>query len=149
MKLNRRDMIHGYSAKKIRDFLGHGRNGAFSYSDYCKAEIFFEVADDHFGRDAKAVTAELLRRGWILRGWSRDLKECTEDQNTAIMILTQTGKQSRIVSLNKRFSRADGEAVVAELVERAKAINVSVAAFFDGPLSKNFDGLPASASRGL
>ncbi|MGA7806063.1 hypothetical protein [Bradyrhizobium sp.] len=26
---------------------------------------------------------------------------------------------------------------------------VSVAAFFDGPLSKNFDGLPASASRGL
>jgi chorismate-pyruvate lyase len=53
----------------------------------------------------------------------RDLKECTEDQNTAIMILTQIGKQSRIVSLNKRFSRAEGEAVVAELVERAKAIN--------------------------
>jgi len=39
------------------------------------------------------------------------------------MILTQIGKQSRIVSLNKRFSRAEGEAVVAELVERAKAIN--------------------------
>jgi hypothetical protein len=47
----------------------------------------------------------------------------TEDQNTAIMILTQTGEQSRIVSLNKRFSRADGEAMVAELAERAKAIN--------------------------
>jgi hypothetical protein len=26
---------------------------------------------------------------------------------------------------------------------------VSVAAFFDGPLSKNFDGLPTSASRAL
>ena len=103
--------------------MGHGRNGAFSCRDYCEAEIFFEVADDYFGHDAKAVTAELLKRGWILRGWSRDLKECTEDQNTAIMILTQTGKQSRIMSLNKRFSRADDEAVVAELVERAKAIN--------------------------
>jgi chorismate-pyruvate lyase len=123
VKLDRSDIIHGYPAKKIRDFLGHGRNGAFSYSDSCKAEIFFEVADDHFGQNAKAVTAELLKRGWILRGWSRDLKECTEDQNTAIMILTQTGKQSRIMSLNKRFSRADGEDVVAELVERAKAIN--------------------------
>jgi chorismate-pyruvate lyase len=53
----------------------------------------------------------------------KSLAMITEDQNTAIMILTQTGKQSRIVSLNKRFSRADGEAMVAELVERAKAIN--------------------------
>jgi len=123
VKLDRGDIIHGYPAKKIRDFLGHGRNGAFSYSDYCEAENFFEVADDHFGHDAKAVTAELLKRGWILRGWSRDLKGRSEDQNTAIIILTPTGKQSRIISLNKRFSRADGEAVVAELVERAKAIN--------------------------
>jgi hypothetical protein len=53
----------------------------------------------------------------------KSLAMITEDQNTAIMILTQTGKQSRIVSLNKRFSRADGEAMVAELAERAKAIN--------------------------
>jgi hypothetical protein len=53
----------------------------------------------------------------------KSLAMITEDQNTAIMILTQTGEQSRIVSLNKRFSRADGEAMVAELAERAKAIN--------------------------
>lgn len=103
--------------------MGHGRDGAFSDKDYCEVETFFEVADDYFGCDAKAVTAELLKRGWIIKGKGRDLKECTEDQNTAIMILTQIGKQSRIVSLNKRFSKADGEAVVAELVERAKAIN--------------------------
>ncbi len=123
VKLDRSDILHGYPAKKIRDFLGHGRDGAFSYRDYCEVETFFGVADDYFGYDAKAVTAELLKRGWIIKGKGRDLKECTEDQNTAIMILTQIGKQSRIVSLNKRFSRAEGEAVVAELVERAKAIN--------------------------
>jgi hypothetical protein len=123
VKLDRSDILHGYPAKKIRDFLGHGRDGAFSYRDYCEVETFIGVADDYFGCDAKAVTAELLKRGWIIKGKGRDLKECTEDQNTAIMILTQIGKQSRIVSLNKRFSRADGEAVVAELVERAKAIN--------------------------
>ena len=123
MKLDRSDILHGYPAKKIRDFLGHGRDGAFSYRDYCEVETFFGVADDYFGYDAKVVTAELLKRGWIIKGKGRDLKECTEDQNTAIMILTQIGKQSRIVSLNKRFSRAEGEAVVAELVERAKAIN--------------------------
>jgi hypothetical protein len=29
------------------------------------------------------------------------------------------------------------------------ALRVSVAAFFDGPLSKDFDGLPTSASRAL
>jgi tetratricopeptide (TPR) repeat protein len=32
---------------------------------------------------------------------------------------------------------------------RAKWLVVSVAAFFDGPLSKDFDGLPTSASRAL
>ena len=35
----------------------------------------------------------------------------------------------------------------AELIELCA--QVSVAAFFDGPLSKNFDGLPTSASRAL
>lgn len=72
------------------------------------------------------MTAELLQRGWIVKGKGSDLEEeerRTKDQNTPIMILTQAGKQSRIVSLNKRFSRADGEVIVAELVERAKAIN--------------------------
>src|SRR6266436_10255078 len=105
VKLDRSDILHGYPAKKIRDFLGHGRDGAFSYRDYCEVETFFGVAEDYFGYDAKAVTAELLKRGWIIKGKGRDLKECTEDQNTAIMILTQIGKQSRIVSLNKCFSR--------------------------------------------
>jgi len=60
VKLDRSDILHGYPAKKIRDFLGHGRDGAFSYRDYCEVETFFGVADDYFGYDAKAVTAELL-----------------------------------------------------------------------------------------
>jgi hypothetical protein len=43
--------------------------------------------------------------------------------NIPIVSLTQAGKQSRIASLTKRFPRAAGEVVVAEVVERAKAIN--------------------------
>jgi len=82
VKLHRCDILHGYPAKKIRDFLGHGCDGAFSHRDYCEVETFFVVADDYFGCDAKAVTAELLERGWIIEGKGRDLKECTEDQNT-------------------------------------------------------------------
>jgi hypothetical protein len=62
--------------------LGHGRDGAFSYRDYCEVESFFGVADDYFGYDAKAVTAELLKRGWIIKGKGRDLKECTEDPHS-------------------------------------------------------------------
>ena len=47
----------------------------------------------------------------------------------------------------------DAQLVLAPISEeqalRAALAFMSVAAVFDGPLSKNFDGLPASASRAL
>jgi hypothetical protein len=41
----------------------------------------------HFGNDADAVTAELLKRGWIIIGKGSDLKECMAGRDTANMIL--------------------------------------------------------------
>jgi hypothetical protein len=59
-KLDRADIISGYPAKKIRDFLGHARSGAFSYNDYREAERFHEIATEYFSGNAQAVIAELI-----------------------------------------------------------------------------------------
>jgi hypothetical protein len=115
MKLDRDEIICGQPAKKVRDFLGGVRSGAFHYDDDCDAAFLSKVAKDQFGSKASAVLAELFKRGWMVKGKPKG--------KVAIVSLTQAGKQSRIVSLNKRFPRAAGEVVVAELVERAKAIN--------------------------
>jgi hypothetical protein len=124
MKLDRNDIICGYPAKKVRDFLG-GTKGAFRFCDHCKPDNLVEIANDYFGDDAKAVIAALLKRGWIIKTKvDTDVSADTGMKlNLPIVSLTQAGKQSRIASLTKRFPRAIGEVVITELVERAKAIN--------------------------
>jgi hypothetical protein len=124
MKLDRNDLICGYPAKKIRDFLG-GTNGAFRSDDHCEPDDLDKIANDYFGDDAKAVMVALLKRGWIIK--TKVDAEVAADTgmktNLPIVSLTQAGKQSRIALLTKRFSRADGEVIVAELIKRAHAIN--------------------------
>jgi hypothetical protein len=122
MKLDRDEIICGQPAKKVRDFLGGVRSGAFYYNDECDATVVSKIAKDHFGSKASAVLAELFKRGWMIKG-NRANHGGERKRKVAIVSLTQVGKQSRIVSLNKRFPRAAGDVVVAELVERAKAIN--------------------------
>jgi hypothetical protein len=60
-KLNRADIICGYPAKKIRDFLGHARDGAFVDCDMIEVECFDDDAKRYFGDDAAAVVAELKK----------------------------------------------------------------------------------------
>lgn len=122
-KLERGDLICGYPAKKIRAFLGYDRSGAFDRSDVLKPDVFWEIAGEHFGSKAKSVVAELFKRGWLIRGKASDDDSEYAEKGEPIISLTQTGKQSRIVSLQKRFGRSNGEAIVAELIERTKAIN--------------------------
>jgi hypothetical protein len=121
MKLDRSEIICEQPAKKLRDFLGSARNGAFSSDDACDAAVLNKIADSYFGSKAKAVLAELFKRGWMVKG-KRDGRH-SEPKKVAIVSLTQSGKQSRAASLQKRFPRAVGEKIVAELVERARAIN--------------------------
>jgi hypothetical protein len=125
-KLDRNDVICGFPAKKIREFLG-GTEGAFRFEDHCEPDSLVDIAKDHFGDDAKAVLAELFKRGWMIKTKvnAEVAADCGIKLNTPIVALTQVGMQSRIVSFTRRFSRADGEVVVAELIERAKAINAN------------------------
>jgi hypothetical protein len=121
MKLDRSEIICGHPAKKIRDFLGHARNGAFHDDDHCDATVLNKIAEGYFGKKSKAVLAELFKRRWMVKG-ERD-EEDDEPKKVAIVSLTQSGKQSRGASLQKCFPRAVGEEIVAELVARARAIN--------------------------
>jgi hypothetical protein len=121
MKLDRSEIICGQSAKKIRDFLGNARNGAFYRNDRCDTVVLINFANDYFGGEAKAVLAELFKRGWMVRG-DRD-GERDEPKKVATVSLTQSGKQSRVASLQKRIPRAVGEQIVTELIERARSIN--------------------------
>jgi predicted nucleotidyltransferase len=122
-KLDRADIICGYPAKKICVFLGYDRSGAFDRGDVLKPDVFWKIAGEHFGSKAKAVVAELFKRGWLLKARASDDDIGYAEKGAPIIGLTQTGKQSRIVSLQKRFSRAEGEVVVAKLIERAQEIN--------------------------
>jgi hypothetical protein len=74
--------------------------GAFRFGDHCKPDDLVEIAKDYFGDDAKAVIAALLKRGRIIK--------TKVDAEVAADTGTQAGKQWRIASLTKRFSRADG-----------------------------------------
>jgi hypothetical protein len=125
-KLDRSDVICGFSARKIRDFLG-GTEGAFRFEDHCEPDNLVDIAKDYFGDDATAVLAELFKRGWMIK--TKVNAEVAADSgiklNAPIVALTQVGKQSRVVSFTRRFSRADGGVVVVELIERAKAINAN------------------------
>jgi hypothetical protein len=47
------------------------------------------------------------------------------------------------------FIRQQNLKLYRSLVAASETAAVSVAAFFDGPLSKDFDGLPTSSSRAL
>jgi hypothetical protein len=113
----------GYPAKKIRAFLGYDRSGAFDGSDVLKPDVFWKIAGEHFGSKAKVAVAELFKRGLLLKAKASDDDIEYAEKGGPIIGLTQTGKQSRIVSLQKRFSRAEGALIVAKLIERARAIN--------------------------
>jgi hypothetical protein len=52
-KLDRTDIICGYPAKEIRDFLGYARDGAFANSDVIEAQCFDDVAVRYFLRDTE------------------------------------------------------------------------------------------------
>jgi hypothetical protein len=121
MKLDRIEVICEQPAKTIRDFLGRARNSAFHDDDDCDATILDKIAEDYFGKKSKAVLAELFKRRWMVKG-KRD-GENGEPKKVAIVSLTQSGRQSRAASLQKRFPRAVGDEIVAELVGRARAIN--------------------------
>jgi hypothetical protein len=126
MKLDRNDIICGFPAKKVRDFLG-GKHGAFVHRDHIDPAHCERKAKEYFGEKAIDVLAELSKRGWIIR--TKVDADVAADEgmklNTPIVSLTQEGRQSRIISLNKRFSRTDGDVVVTEVIERAKAINAN------------------------
>jgi hypothetical protein len=126
-KLDRTDIICGYPAKKIRDFLG-GNHGAFRYDDTIGPEHFAAKIREHFGVDAEAVAVELFKRGWVERTEVSNAVAADSGiltPNKPIVALTQIGKQSRIISLNKRFPRAAGEVIVTDLIARAKVINAN------------------------
>jgi hypothetical protein len=122
-KLDRSDIICGYPAKKIRDFLGYARDGAFSDGDLLERDVFLEIATDYFGDGAENVVAELFKRGWLLEDKAEKDDFEYAEEGASVIRLTQLGKQSRIISLKKRFSRIEGEAIVADLVGRAKMID--------------------------
>jgi hypothetical protein len=67
MKLDRSDVICGYPAKTIRDFLGGGPHGAFRHSDHRKPDQLSEIAKRYFGKHAKAVLAALMKRGRMIK----------------------------------------------------------------------------------
>jgi hypothetical protein len=125
-KLDRTDVICGFPAKTIRNFLGYARDGAFAHSDAVRVKDFEDDAAHYFGDSAAAVVAELTRRGWIEPGQSDgDFEHHSVPKDKPAIRLTQLGKQSRVVSLNKRFPRTEGNAIVDKLIERAKAMNAN------------------------
>jgi len=106
MKLVRHDIICGFPAKKIRDFLG-GKHGAFLRGDHIDPAHCERKAKEYFGDKTKAVLAELFKRGWIIR--TKVNADVAADEgmklNTPIVSLTQEGRQSRIISLVTGVSR--------------------------------------------
>lgn len=86
MKLDRGEIICEQPAKKLRDFLGSARDGAFSNDDACDTAVLNKIADSYFGSNAKAVLAELFKRGWMVKG-KRDGRD-SEPRKVAIVSLT-------------------------------------------------------------
>lgn len=113
-KLKRNDVICGYRANTIREFL----NQTFSWDDSTGTKRFDAVAEHYFNKNAKAVEAEMVARGWIIYE-----ERNRHGEREPPVALTQLGKQSRAASFAHRIPRARGEAIVAGLIERANSIN--------------------------